>query len=351
MATNSKKIDVKNAVVESLKAGAGVLLSGIVWLLLFNPVSFGLIVLFAPQTAAGMLGWVREHDHGAAWYVNWITIHLLPMSKFSIFMEERGVIEFSSRLQKKYFFWKMKKGEEGLIEAANTIGYDVAEEIWRETNSKSLKKELFLCNGVSGNEEILRYFIEECKSLDMVKAVIGSYTPTINFTMELIKNLEEEAKESGVADWKLVESVNWYRKVLVVIIDKFGLNTKAVEALISLNKLYSGIADELLQAAETTAEKQLVCDIANRKSEADWQKVCARRKPLSAKAQRSMTSWMYDMYFRHGMHLDNEVIKEILCGNNAQMVTRVFRYERLNDENAQIVRSNVSLLKLYSEVK
>ena len=321
------------------------LLSVIMVVVFFNPISFLIWSFVAPRRAAAVIS-NTEDDFK---FIRFMTklhkplIHLYPMRIKKHFMLVLGMCDYSVKSQLKVF--KAFGGQYDVKKAVKLIkkmSGDAVLKLWNDnmakpigsngSYNKTITDAVVEAGGVLDDNQLISLIYDK-GDFDNLEKYAAKRTLSKG-TLEAIIDIMERAKSSFNQE---DEEVVFYvlKRILFSQIEKNGLPAKLVEKVMSLGKGDRTYQQELDCAFETFRQKTVVLS-GNKEA---FEKLLESRS-LFSKVEKLLKPEQYEKYKDYGRHMTDEAICEFIARENTEMCSLIFAREQLSEKARLMAKAN-----------
>lgn len=327
-------------------AAGSILLSVVLVVVFFNPVSFLIWSFVAPRRAAAIVS--DTQDDGK--FIQFMAklhkplIYIYPMRVKKYFILAFGMYNFSIKSQLKAF--KAFGGQYDMKKAVNLIKKmkrEAVSKLWEENMAKPTDP-----NG-GYNKTITDAVVEAGVVLDDDQLIALIYNKgdfeslekyaakkTVGKEMlETITDRMERAKESSIDKEDEQVSFSVLKRILFSQIEKNGLPARLVEKVMLLGRGNSAYQQELDNAIETFRQKTIVlsCDKTALNN-------LLKSRTLFSSVEKLLKPWQYDLYELANRHMTDDAICEFIARENTEMCALIFKRERLSEKARLMAKAN-----------
>ena len=321
------------------------LLSVIMVVVFFNPISFLIWSFVAPRRAAAVIS-NTEDDFK---FIRFMTklhkplIHLYPMRIKKHFMFVLGMCDYSVKSQLKAFKafggqYDVKKA----VKLINKMSKDAVLKLWNDnmakpiglngSYNKTITDAVVEAGGVLDDNQLISLIYDK-GDFDNLEKYAAKRTLSKG-TLEAIIDIMERAKSSFNQE---DEEVVFYvlKRILFSQIEKNGLPAKLVEKVMSLGKGDRAYQQELDCAIETFRQKTVVLSGNTEAFER-----MLKLRPLFSKVEKLLKPEQYKKYYDCGRHMTDEAICEFIARENTEMCSLIFAREQLSEKARLMAKVN-----------
>ena len=322
------------------------LLSVVLLVVFFNPVSFLIWSFVAPRRAAAVIS-NTEDDFK---FIRFMTklhkplIHLYPMRVKKHFMLVFGMCDYSVKSQLKAFKafggqYDVKKA----VKLINKMSKNAVLKLWNDNMAKPIGRNgsynktitdaVVEAGGVLDDNQLISLICDK-GDFDNLEKYAAKRTLSKG-TLEAIIDIMERAKGSSFnqEDEQVVFSV--LKRILFSQIEKNGLPAKLVEKVMSLGKGDRSYLQELDCAIETFRQKTVVLSGNTEAFER-----MLKSRPLFSKVEKLLKPEQYKKYNDCGRHMTDEAICEFIARENTEMCSLIFAREQLSEKARLMAKAN-----------
>lgn len=322
------------------------LLSVIMVVVFFNPISFLIWSFVAPRRAAAVIS-NTEDDFK---FIRFMTklhkplIHLYPMRIKKHFMLAFGMYNYSVKSQLKAF--KAFGGQYCMKKAVNLIKKMKREAViilWEDNMAKPIDPnggynkmltDAVVEAGVVLDDDQLIALIYDKGDFDNLEKYAAKKTLSKE-TMEAIIDRMKRAKESSFNQEDEQVSFSTLKRILFNQIEKNGLPAKLMERVMLLGKGDGSYLQKLDCAIETFRQKTVVLSGNTEAFER-----MLKSRPLFSKVEKLLKPEQYKKYYDCGRHMTDEAICEFIARENTEMCSLIFAREQLSEKARLMAKAN-----------
>ena len=327
-------------------AVGSILLSVVLVVVFFNPVSFLIWSFVAPRRAAAIVSDTQDEFK----FIQFMAklhkplIHLYPMRIKKHFMLAFGLYNYSIKNQIKAFKafggqYDVKKA----VKLINKMSKDAVLKLWNDNMVKPIGlngsynktiTDAVVEAGVVLDDNQLIALIYDKGDFDNLEKYAAKKTLSKE-TLEAIIDRMERAKESSFNQEDEQVSFSALKRILFSQIEKNGLPAKLVEKVMSLGKGDKAYQQELDCAFETFRQKTIVLS---------YDKVALenllKSKTLFSTVEKLLKPEQYKKYKDYGRHMTDEAICEFIARENTEMCSLIFAREQLSEKARLMAKAN-----------
>lgn len=327
-------------------AVGSILLSVVLVVVFFNPVSFLIWSFVAPRRAAAVIS-NTEDDFKFIQFMAKLhkpLIHLYPMRIKKHFMLVWGMCDYSVKSQLKAFNafggqYDVKKA----VKLINKMSKDAVLKLWNDnmakpiglngSYNKTITDAVFEAGRVLDDNQLIALIYDK-GDFDNLEKYAAKRTLSKE-TLEAIIDRMERAKESSFNQEDEQVSFSALKRILFSQIEKNGLPAKLVEKVMSLGKGDKAYQQELDCAFETFRQKTIVLSYDKAALEN-----LLKSKTLFSTVEKLLKPEQYKKYKDYGRHMTDEAICEFIARENTEMCSLIFAREQLSEKARLMAKAN-----------
>ena len=293
------------------------------FLFIYNPVAFLLWAIFAPRTAAKMM-WDMDIDVFQA-LSGWIE-YFLPFSHRKYFMKQRGIGNYSAKLQVKYY----NVSKRPKVEVIKEMTDDAVQLLWETGISDDW---INIANaGIALSDKQFDQMMNQ-KCSNFIYAYVSKNTPNQHMLHMLMNEVDDA-----------------WLDILGYCVRRYGLPAPLVK------RMYEHCNEKAKKVCEDNlvifADCKFVLGTQSGEGLNEWGWACEKKREICFQAQKCMSLSQYIRYFKNDLKLDIRAIRYFLSKGDLSMASYLFKkeYEAIsNDDEAMAdVAANPQLMRSFA---
>lgn len=330
------------------------LLSVIMVVVFFNPISFLIWSFVAPKRAAAVIS-NTEDDFK---FIRFMTklhkplIHLYPMRIKKHFMLVLGMCDYSVKSQLKAFKafggqYDVKKA----VKLINKMSKDAVLKLWNDNMAKPIGPNgsynkiitdaVVEAGGVLDDNQLISLIYDK-GDFDNLEKYAAKRTLSKE-TLEAVIDRMDRTKESSFNQEDEQVSFSALKRILFSQIEKNGLPAKLVEKVMSLGKGDGSYLQKLDCAFETFRQKTVVLSGNTEAFER-----MLKSSILFSKVEKLLKPEQYKKYKDYGRHMTDEAICEFIARENTEMCSLIFAREQLSEKARLMAKANPKFALMFN---
>ena len=297
------------------------------FLFIYNPVAFLLWAIFAPRTAAKMM-WDMDIDvfsEAMQALSGWIEV-FLPFRCRKYFMKERGISNYSAKLQVKYY----NASKRPKVEVIKEMTDDAVQLLW-ETGISDDWINIAQAGYKFSDKQFDQMMRQKCS------IVISTYVSNNTPNQHMLHMLMNEVDDAWL-------------DILGYCVRRYGLPAPLVKRMYEhCNEKAKKVCEDNL---EIFADCKFVLGTQHGEALKEWGWACEKKPELCVEAQKCMDLSQYIRYFQNGLKLDIRAIRYFLSKGDLAMASYLFKqeYEAIidDDEAMAYVAANPQLMRSFA---
>ena len=297
------------------------------FLFIYNPVAFLLWAIFAPRTAAKMM-WDMDIDvfsEAMQALSGWIE-YFLPFSHRKYFMKQRGIGNYSAKLQVKYY----NVSKRPKVEVIKEMTDDAVQLLWNTGTAEDWIN-IAQAGCKFSDKQFDQMMRQKCS------IVISTYVSNNTPNQHMLHMLMNEVDDAWL-------------DILGYCVRRYGLPAPLVK------RMYEHCNEKAKKVCEDNlvifADCKFVLGTQSGEGLNEWGWACEKKREICFQAQKCMSLSQYIRYFENDLKLDIRAIRYFLSKGDLSMASYLFKkeYEAItkDDESMAYVAANPQLMRSFA---